>query len=56
MPEMTTAQTNEADNLREELLKGERSGEPKPFDIDAFLKRKAASDWQPKQPKEWSSE
>lgn len=42
------ARASEAEYLREELLKGELSGEPRPFDIDKFLKRKAASHAQTK--------
>jgi antitoxin ParD1/3/4 len=29
--------------LRRALIEGERSGEPKPFDFDAFIARKKAS-------------
>jgi antitoxin ParD1/3/4 len=29
--------------LRQALIEGERSGEPKPFDFDAFIARKKAS-------------
>ena len=30
------------DALRQALIDGERSGEPKPFDFDAFIARKSA--------------
>jgi len=33
------ARTEEIESIRHSLIDGERSGEPEPFDFDAFLRR-----------------